>query len=135
MSDAISSFGAELRRGATPIAEVRDITGPTLSASTAEVTNHLSPGRYREFISTVLDGGEVTFDIGYVPSNSTHGPAAGGLLDDYENGNIVTYNLVFPDSTTWTFTAIVTGFETQVVVDGDLKASVTFKVTGQPTLA
>jgi len=142
MSNAISSFGADLQMSdmaSTPvftsIAEVRDITGPTLSAGTAEVTNHLSTGRYREFISTVLDAGEVTFDIGYIPTNATHDPTT-GLLDAFESGVVTDFKLVFPDagSTTWDFSGIVTGFESQIVVDGDLKASITIKLTGQPTL-
>ena len=135
MSNAISSFGTLLKRGAVTIAEVRDVTGPSLQQSTAEVTNHSSPGRYREFLATVIDGGEVTFEIGYVPSEATHGVAAGGLLDDMENGNISAYSVTFPDTTAWSFSAIVTGFEPSAPVDGALTANVTFKVAGQPTLA
>lgn len=135
MSNAISSFGTALKRGAVQIAEVRDISGPSLQQSTAEVTSHTSPGRYREFLSTVKDGGEVSFEIGYVPTEATHGVAAGGLLNDFDAGTINAYSVTFPDATVWSFSAVVTGFEAGMPVDGDLTASVTFKVTGQPTLA
>jgi len=49
------------------------------------------------------------------------------------------HQLVFPDDpttpTTWAFAAILTGFEPDAPYDDKLSASLTFKVTGKPTLS
>jgi hypothetical protein len=57
-------------------------------------------------------------------------------LEAFESGDLTDFQLIFPDtgSTTWDFSGIIIGFETQIVVDGDLKANITIKVSGQPTL-
>jgi hypothetical protein len=49
----------------------------------------------------------------------------------------VSYALVFPSTAavSWTFTAFVVGFEPDMPHDGALTASVSLKLTGQPTLA
>lgn len=141
MSNAISSFGTLFQMSDmgvpvwSTIAEVRDIGGPSLQQATAEVTNQLSTGRYREFISTVKDGGEITFEIGFIPDDATHDVTT-GLLSVFESGLINDFKIIFPDTavTTWTLSGLVTGFELSEPVDGDLTASVTIKISGEPTL-
>lgn len=142
-TQAISSFGTLLKIGDgapteafTTIAEVMDISGPSLAQGTVEVTSQAATARYREFIATLKDGGEISFDINYITTDGTHDPTT-GLLNDFEDGTLRNFQLVFPDtgSTTWTIPSIVTGFEPSAPVDGALTASVTLKVSGQPTLA
>lgn len=136
MSAALAAFGTTLKRGAVAIAEVTKVDFPALKLDTVDVTSHASTGGWREFIGTLKDGGEFTADISYVPTSTTHKNAAGGLLNDLSAGTAQTYSIVAPDvgATTWTFSALVTGFKPTAPVDGKLGASVTFKVTGQPTL-
>lgn len=144
MSDAISSFGTllQLGDGATPtevfttIAEVRDISGPALEATEHDVTSHSSSGAYGESIPGRLDAGELSFEINYVPTEGTH-DATTGLLDEFVNRRRSNYKLVFPDggSTTWQFSAYVRRFEPLAPVDGVLRANVTIRIVGQPTLA
>lgn len=143
MTNAISAFGTLLQIGDggspetfTTIAEVQDISGPSFSLDTAEVTSHGSTGGWKEYIGTLLDGGEVSFDINFLPTETTHGYAS-GLLKDMVNKTVRNFQIVFPDaaSTTWTFAALITGFETSEPVGDQLSASVTLKITGQPTLA
>lgn len=143
-SNALSSFGTLLKigDGATPIegfttiAEVRDIGGPKLEQGTEEVTHHGSPGGWREFIGTLLSAGEVTFDLNFIPTEATHNPST-GLIADLKNRVKRNFKIVLPNpgATTWAFTALVTGFESEEPVEGSLSASVTLMVTGQPTLA
>lgn len=139
----ISAFGTLLKIGDggdpenfTTIANVYDIRGPELELRTAEVTSHSSTGGWAEYVGTILDGGQVTFDIGYDPADSTH-DATTGLINDMENRTSRNFKVVFPDTgnTEWSFTALVTGFAPDAPVDGELRASVTLKITGQPTLA
>jgi len=141
---AISSFGTLLKigDGGSPtetfatIAEVADISGPGLSMDTEDVTNHSSAGGWKEYIGTLLDGGEISFDINYTPTAATHN-ASTGLINDMENKTKRNFKLVFPDTgaTTWSFAAFVTGFEPGEPVSGKLSASVGLKISGQPTLA
>lgn len=139
---AISSFGIKLEMGDggssevfTEIAEVRDITGPGLELTMTETTAHDGDG-FRNFVPTLKDAGEVSFPINYVPTNGTH-DASTGLLKDYSDRTRRNYKLIFPDTstTTWTFSGYVTGFEPAGPVEGALCANVTIKVAGAPTLA
>ncbi|KKL69977.1 hypothetical protein LCGC14_2109540, partial [marine sediment metagenome] len=47
------------------------------------------------------------------------------------------FQLIFPDSgtTTWSFAALVTGFEPSAPVDGPLTASVSMLISGKPAIA
>ena len=139
---AISSYGTLLKIGDgggpevfTTIAEVMDIAGPSMSLGTHDVTNHSSTGAWKEVIPGLLEPGEVTFPIAFLPTNATHSQSA-GLLKDMKNRTKRNFQVVFTNVglTTWTFAAYVTGFETSMPVDGLFGADVTLKITGQPTL-
>lgn len=140
----ISAFGTLLKKGDggsptesfTTIAEVTNIGGPSLSLDAIEITSHSSTGGWREFIGGLLAGGEVSFEINYDPVGATH-DASTGLIYDMTNRTVGNFQLVFPDTgnTTWSFAALVTAFEPSEPVDDKLAASVTLKVSGQPTLA
>jgi predicted secreted protein len=140
---AISSFGTLLKIGDgavaesfTTIAEVKDIDGPNLKMDTVDVTSHSSGGGWEEVIGTVLRSGEVMFDINFLPTSATQGYGT-GLLKDLVNRTVRHFQLVFPNAgnTTWSFSALVTAFTPNAAVVGELKASISLKVTGQPTLA
>lgn len=139
----ISSFGTLLKMGDgaspevfTTIAEVLDISGPSLALDTEETTSHSSTGGWEEFVATILRSGEVSFSVNYDPVGATH-DASTGLISDMENRTLRNFQLVFPDtgSTTWSFAAYVTGFEPGMPVAGKLSADVSLKISGQPTLA
>lgn len=143
MSNAIGAKGTLLKIGDggvpenfSPIAEVVNIGGPSLSLDAIDVTNQSSTNGWKESIGGLLDGGEVTFDINYIPTDTTH-DATSGLLSAMQNRTVKNFQLVFPDSgnTTWSFAALVTGFEPSADVSDKLAASVTLKITGEPTLA
>lgn len=142
MTTAISSFGTLVKIGDgassetfTTIAELRDITPPELASDTEDVTSHSSTGGYEEVIPDgVLKTGEVTFEINYVPTATTHNATA-GLIKDWKNKTKRNFQLVYPDSgnSTWVFAAYVTKFASKAPVKGVLRADVTLKLTGQPT--
>lgn len=131
-----SAFGTLLKRAGTTIAQVKSISGPGLSLDTEDVTSHDSTGGWEEVVGTILRSGEVSFEIVYDPNAATHKYAVGGLLSDLVLKTAVSYTLVFPSvaTVTWTFNAFVVGFEPGAPADGALTASVTLKITGQPTL-
>lgn len=142
-SSAVSSFGTLLKIGDgasaetfTTIAEVQNITGPALSLETIEVTNHSSTEGWKERVGGLLDGGEVAFDVNFLPTNATHSFSA-GLIKDMVGRTKRNFKIVFPDgsSTTWSFTALVSKFQPKAPVNGQLSASVSLMITGKPTLA
>lgn len=139
----ISSFGTLLKIGDgggtevfTTIAEVLDISGPSLALNTEETTSHSSPGGWKESVATILEAGEVSFEVNFMPEHATHN-ASTGLIRDMVNRTKRNFRVVFPNTaqTTWTFPAFVTGFEPDAPVQGKLGAKVTLEIAGQPTLA
>ena len=132
---AKAAFGATLTRDGNTIAELSSIGSPKLSLETKEVTSHQSPSDYREYIGTLLDGGEVAIEGNFISSDS-----AGqiGLITDMEAKTLQSFVITFPTSitATWTFSALVTAFEIgEMAVDGTLTFSATLKISGKPTLA
>jgi hypothetical protein len=141
---AVTNYGVQLKRSnmaATPvfaaIAEVVNIDPPGLENVVAEATPHVAGGGYREFIATGLkDLGEFTIDINYVPTDGDHDVAT-GLLGDVISGETLNWQLLFPDTTVWAFAAIVKMFKpegAEAKSPDTLKAKVTFRTTGTPTL-
>lgn len=131
----LAAFGTKLLRGAVEVAQVQSISGPGLALDTEDVTSHDSPGGWEEVVGTILRSGEISLDIVYDPQNATHKYATNGLLHDLVSRTPTTYTLTFPDSTSWSFSALVVGFEPSAPVEGALTASVTLKLTGSVTLA
>ena len=131
-----SAYGTALKKGGVEYANVTNISGPGLSLDTEDVTSHDQATPWEEIVGTILRSGEVTLDLIYDPANATHKYAAGGLLYDLVQRTAIALTLVFSDTaaTTWTFNALVTGFEPTAPVEGALTASVTLKLTGAPTL-
>lgn len=136
MSSAVSSSGTLLKIGDgagsetfTTIAEVNDITGPTIDLGTEEVTSHDSSG-WREFIPTLKSGGDVTFDINYYSATTQD-----QLKTDHGNRTKRNFQLVLTTSPAETvaFAAYITGFEVSAPVEGALRASVTLSITGAVT--
>lgn len=131
-----SAFGTALKKGGVEYANVKSISGPGLKLDTVDVTSHDQTTAWEEVIGTILRSGEVTMELVYDPANVTHKYATGGLLYDLVQRTAIEFTLVFSDTgaTTWTFNALVTGFAPSAPVEGALTATVTFKLTGAPTL-
>ena len=134
-----SAYGTEMYKGSSSgvlYAQVRNITGPALSADVIDVTSHASTNAWEESVIGVLRPGDIGMDIIYDPATATHKNASGGLLFDFLARVSITLTLVFSDSATteWTFSAFVTGFVPSMPVAGELGAAVTFKPTGNMTL-
>ncbi|WP_431729966.1 phage tail tube protein [Verrucosispora sp. TAA-831] len=133
----IDGFGTQLQRGDgaepevfTAIANATNIGGPGLSRETLDVTAHDSPDAWMEHLGSLKDGGELSVDVNYDPDKHDV------LVDDLDDDEPRAYKLVFPTSPaiTWGIKAILTGFEPSAPYDDKLTASLTFKVSGKPTL-
>ena len=91
--------------------------------------------KYKDFIATVKEAGEVTLDLNFVPTSAQQGYAS-GLLLDLSNKTRRNFQMFWSDAgaTEWDFSAFITGFKPTAPVDGKLGATVMMKITGQPVL-
>lgn len=140
-SAAIAAYGTLLKRGDggapetfTTVGEVKSISGPTVEVDTIDVTTHSSAasGAYREFIPSLINPGEVEFEINYVPSDVTHT----GLRNDLVNRTKRNWQVVLPTAIqTISFAGYVMRLPFEFPTDEVAKATVTIKITGAVTFA
>ncbi|MFD3657034.1 phage tail tube protein [Streptomyces sp. NPDC058620] len=135
----IDAFGTQLKRGDgttpgevfTAVANVTNVEDAGRTRNTIDTTAHDSPDQYMEFVGGLVDPGEVTIDVNYDPA------AHDTLEADFADKDPRNYQLVFPDAdtTTFAFAAVMTGFSKSAPYDDKLTASLTFKVSGKPTIS
>lgn len=132
----IAAFGTLLKKGATAVANVTNISGPGISLNTEDVTSHDSTSGWEEVVATIVRSGTIRLDINYDPANATHKNAVNGLIYDLVNKtDVTTYTLCFPGGVIWSFAhAFVTGFEPGMPHAGKITATVTIKPSGVVTL-
>jgi hypothetical protein len=123
-----STFGILNGSSYTNVAEVTSITPPQYSRDAIEATHHGSPNTYREYVPGMIDGGEVSLEINYIPSN------ADVIITAVQAGT-GQFKITHPNAISVTFNAIVTAYSPETPLDGKMNAKVTFKVTGRPTWA
>jgi len=132
-----AAFGTAFKKGGTAIAKVTNISGPSLSVDTEDVTSHDSTDGWEEVVPTILRSGEITLELNYDPDGVTHYATANtGFLHAMINKTDVTdYTLVFPNAEEYSFAhAFVVGFEPAMPVGGAITGSVTIKPSGVVTL-
>jgi hypothetical protein len=112
------------------VAEVSSITPPSASVDQIDVTHMQSPNRYREFIDGLIDGGECSFDINFIPGNNTDDRMLELLALPIGTDHNRNLRISFPNGVTWSFRGVLTGYEPDVPVDDKMTATVTFKVSG-----
>lgn len=132
MTSAVSGPGWILKHAGTTIAEVLDIDGPEQEAETDEVTNQSSPSNYKEYISTLLDGGDVKFKCNRIPGDSSQA----GLLTALQGRGLEAFTLDDPNSVeTISFDARVKKWGTKYPVGKAATLDITLKITGPVTIA
>ncbi len=113
----------------TAITQVKDITPPPLEMGTVETTHLASSAR--EFMATIPDGGEVTFNLEYDPADTQHI----ALYTSFGAKTIETWRIDLPGTAVnIDFTGFITKFGIdQVSVDTVNTIPCTIRVTGLPT--
>lgn len=138
MSQAISGVGTAFKRSNmqssptfTAIAEVNNITGPSMSRDTIDVTSLDSTGGYREFIGGFRDGGTVNFNMNFTLAGYNN------MKDDFEDSALRDYQIVLPDAgaTTFEFSGLVTELPLEIPMDDKITCAVTIKISGAVTLS
>jgi hypothetical protein len=130
-ASGVLSGGAEGTEAFTTIAEVKSIGGPNMSAQVIDVTNMDSADNTREYITNLIDPGDLTFAINFLPTNTSQQ----GLYTDLKNRTRRNFRLVWTDedATTCSLQGIVTGFQISQDIESALAANVSIKITGAPS--
>lgn len=119
----------------TQIGEVIEISLPNPQTEDVEATHFGSPSRQREWIAGLIDNGEVSFSINWVPGGATDDL----IVEAQTSGDARGVKVVIPSGTgtseTFTFEAIIKGYEKSIPIDDRMTATVTMRVTGAVTQA
>ena len=132
MSNAFSGLGSKFRRWSgsawAAIAEVKSVSGPSMTREMIDVTSLDSTDGYREFIPSLRDGGTITLSILFT--------YAGYLLlkQDFQSDDLVNYELLLADGTSIEFSGYVQDLPLDVTFDDAVTSEVTIKVTGMVTI-
>lgn len=114
--------------------EVTNVGFPQDETDEVEATHLLSPGRRKEFIAGLIDGGEFNVEMNYVPGGATDL----AFTDAKDLGTIRKHRIVIPDDSgtgaaDWNI--VVSGFvkkyaPTEMTPGEVIKAVATIRVTG-----
>ncbi len=111
------------------ISEVFSVTPGAAETDRIDATHMQSPGRRREYIAGLIDNGEASFEINWVPGSASD-LLIRGLMD---SGVAVAHKVTFPNAVTVTFDAAIIGFEKEIPVDDRMTATITVAVSGVET--
>lgn len=134
MTNAISSVGALLKKYSgtawVSVGEVINISGPTMSRETIDVTSLSSTGGYREFLAGFRDPGTLTFTMNFTRADYET------MKTDFESDTEKDYELILPDAevTTLEFSGLVTELPLNLDPSSQITCNITIKVTGQVTV-
>lgn len=139
MTTALIGYGAEFwldnaSNVLTQIAEITAVTPPNPQVDQVEATNFDSPGRRREYIAGLVEDGEGTFEMNYVPGSASDELIRAALAD----GVTRSYRIILPDGDTgWQIDGdcVVTGYERNIPIDDRMTATLTVRFTGATTEA
>jgi predicted secreted protein len=134
MSNAFSGVGSKFRRWNSTagewqaVAEVKSISGPTMSREMIDVTNLDSTGGYREFIPSFRDGGTVTLSINFTYAGYSL------LKQDFQSDTLINYEILLSDGTSIEFSGYVQDLPINVKFDDAVTSEITVKVSGLVTI-
>lgn len=126
-----ATFKVEIASVYTVVAQVRDISGPNMSADEIEVSDR--DLAWKQFIAGQRDGGEIAFDLVYDPDLASHSATvAGGLITLLAAGSTNNFRVSFADATpaTATFAGFVKEVQPKAPYNDTMTADVTIKVSG-----
>ena len=127
---AVAGVGAQFRRWSgtawASIAQVRNITGPTMSRATYDTTALDTTGGYRTFITGFRDPGTVSFSMNFNRDGYDL------MKTDFEASTAVNYEIVLPDTdkTSFEFAGLVTELPLTIPTDDLISCDITIKISG-----
>ena len=108
------------------IASVDSIGDISISADEIEDTVY-GTGTFKTFVQGLKDGGTVDITVNYDKTEASHIR----LTTAYKNGKSGSYTVTFPDTSTFTFTAFVSGVGIAVPKDEKVQRTFTFRIDGK----
>ncbi|WP_340109460.1 phage tail tube protein [Pikeienuella sp. HZG-20] len=139
MADGQIGYGFKVRVGVgeapawTALQLVGDIDMPDEQVDEIDVTHQDSPGRRRQFIAGLIDGGEVSIPMNYIPGNATDTV----LLAIKASGEEVQLELTLPPTTaggtgqTETYAAFLKSYARSAPIADKMTATATFRLSAQ----
>lgn len=115
--------------------EVFNITPPSFTQDQIDVTHMQSENRIREFIDGLVDPGEASFEMNYIPGSDSDNVLLALLQLPIGTSRRRSCRIIYPNDFLDTFDANLQTYEPTVPTDDKMTATVTFKVTGQPVRA
>lgn len=120
----------------TELLGITSLTIPNDQTDDVEITHFKSAGRRREYISGLIESGEGTFEMNYVPGSATDILCRAAHTAGTTRG----YKIVIPDQAgdaAWEITGdcYVKGYERDIPIDDRMMATLTVKFTGAVTEA
>jgi predicted secreted protein len=115
----------------TELVGVFELTIPNYQTDEVEITHFKSAGRKREYIAGLIETGEGTFSMNYVPGSATDVICRAAHAD----GVTRSFKIVIPDAAgvdEWEIEGdcFVRGYERGIPVDDRITATLTVKFTG-----
>lgn len=108
------------------LGEVTNIDLGSDESDLIDATHSASPNSRREYVGGLIDGGEASVDLNFVPGSATHAL----LRARQEARTASSHRITFPDGDVVTFDAIVRSISRTVAMDDKMTMSFTAKKTG-----
>lgn len=139
MSDAMIGYGSVFEIAASDdspwdwlnLGEVTDITPPSAAVDQVDVTHMASPGGRREFVPGLIDPGECSFTMNYIPG-SIGDVALLAILAMAPADRTRTCRITYPNGYSDEFTGQLMTYKPTVPTGDKMTADVAFKVSGNP---
>ncbi len=134
---AITTNGATFTYDSEVIGEVISISGPSVSVATIDTTT--LDDIHRTFVGGTIDSGEISLEI-LIDPMGTYAQKFEDEWDATATAAPTAKNCVitFPSAATaatYSFSAVITSYETALPMDDNIKATVTLKISGAVTIA
>jgi predicted secreted protein len=108
------------------LAEIKNINFSGAKYDLADTTNYES-GNFREWLTTLADSGECSFEGNYIPGD----PSQSSLLGFFNNGTLVLWQVTLPSNLGQiTFKGFVSSLEHNLPLDKEATINVKIKITG-----
>ena len=143
MSNAWWAHGSQFKigDGATPevftaVAEVLDISGPSITRDSIDVTSYESSNGWREKIAGLRDGDTITVQANWLPSNVTQDGST-GLWSQFNDNDTHNYQLVTPTAVgvTVAFAGFLTGFPLTLPLEEQGQVEFEITISGPVTIS
>lgn len=119
----------------TKLSEIISITPPNPQTDDVEATHMESPNRRKEYIAGLIEDGNGTFEMNWVPGSATDQL----IVEAQNSGTVRSYKIVLAlaDGSFQNITgsAIVKGYERQLPIADRMTGTLTVRFTGASTQA